>query len=43
MFHEASFLEYIEGGCYLSFMVAVDFTASNGLPNNPSSLHYINP
>ena len=41
--HESSFLEYISGGCYLSFMVAIDFTASNGLPHNPQSLHYQHP
>lgn len=41
MHHEASFLEFISGGCFLSFMVAIDFTASNGLAHNPKSLHYL--
>ncbi|GMN25202.1 hypothetical protein TIFTF001_000847 [Ficus carica] len=45
-FHEKvqfSFLDYISSGFELNFMVAVDFTASNGNPRTPSSLHYIDP
>ncbi|KAM9228305.1 copine-2 isoform 1-T1 [Leptosomus discolor] len=38
-----SFLDYILGGCQLMFTVGIDFTASNGNPRDPSSLHYINP
>ncbi|CAK7340831.1 unnamed protein product [Dovyalis caffra] len=38
-----SFLDYISSGFELNFMVAVDFTASNGNPHNPNSLHYIDP
>ncbi|KAF8038952.1 hypothetical protein BT93_B1491 [Corymbia citriodora subsp. variegata] len=38
-----SFLDYISSGFELTFMVAVDFTASNGNPRNPDSLHYIDP
>ncbi|KAM3345040.1 hypothetical protein P3S68_024749 [Capsicum galapagoense] len=38
-----SFLEYISSGFELNFMVAVDFTASNGNPRSPDSLHYIDP
>ncbi|KAJ9561642.1 hypothetical protein OSB04_006802 [Centaurea solstitialis] len=38
-----SFLDYISSGFELNFMVAVDFTASNGDPRNPDSLHYIDP
>ncbi|KAL6899120.1 hypothetical protein ACP4OV_005778 [Aristida adscensionis] len=38
-----TFLDYISGGCQLNFMVAVDFTASNGNPRLPDSLHYIDP
>ncbi|XP_030956722.1 protein BONZAI 3-like isoform X1 [Quercus lobata] len=38
-----SFLDYISSGFELNFMVAVDFTASNGNPWNPDSLHYIDP
>ncbi|KAK4850063.1 hypothetical protein QYF36_003568 [Acer negundo] len=38
-----TFLDYISSGFELNFMVAVDFTASNGNPRNPNSLHYIDP
>ncbi|MBN3285758.1 CPNE2 protein, partial [Polyodon spathula] len=38
-----SFLDYILGGCQLMFTVGIDFTASNGNPRDPSSLHHINP
>lgn len=38
-----SFLDYISSGFELNFMVAVDFTASNGDPRTPSSLHYNDP
>ncbi|KAM0908194.1 hypothetical protein ACQ4PT_015634 [Festuca glaucescens] len=45
-FHEKvqhTFLDYISSGFELNFMVAVDFTASNGDPRTPQSLHYIDP
>lgn len=35
-----SFIDYIRGGEHLSVIVAIDFTGSNGSPNQPSSLHY---
>ncbi|KAI3898398.1 hypothetical protein MKX03_007912 [Papaver bracteatum] len=38
-----SFLDYISSGFELNFMVAVDFTASNGQPHIPTSLRYIDP
>ncbi|XP_072013464.1 copine-8-like isoform X3 [Amphiura filiformis] len=38
-----SFLDYIRGGCQIAATVAVDFTASNGDPRQPTSLHYMNP
>ncbi|CAK8544715.1 unnamed protein product [Lathyrus sativus] len=37
-----SFIDYISSGFELNFMVAIDFTASNGNPIQPDSLHYIN-
>jgi len=35
-----SFTDFLGGGLELDLMVAIDFTASNGSPQNPSSLHY---
>ncbi|KAL9657419.1 hypothetical protein ABK040_014406 [Willaertia magna] len=35
-----SFLEFLGGGMTMSLIVAVDFTASNGDPNTPTSLHF---
>lgn len=38
-----SFLDYVFGGCEIGLQIAVDFTASNGDPTSPHSLHYWNP
>ena len=38
-----SFLEYIFGGCEVDLSIAIDFTLSNGPPNDPKSLHYYDP
>lgn len=35
-----TFIDYLRGGCELSLMVAIDFTASNLSPADPKSLHY---
>ncbi|KAK0144908.1 Copine-8 [Merluccius polli] len=40
---ELSFLDYIKGGTQINFTVAIDFTASNGNPSQPTSLHYMSP
>uniref|UniRef100_A0AAY4DMA8 C2 domain-containing protein n=1 Tax=Denticeps clupeoides TaxID=299321 RepID=A0AAY4DMA8_9TELE len=40
---EVSFLDYIKGGTQINFTVAIDFTASNGNPSQPTSLHYLSP
>ena len=40
---EISFLDYIRTGTQMHFAVAIDFTASNGPPNDPQSLHFLNP
>ena len=37
---QPDFLDFLSDGLQLNFTVAVDFTASNGLPTNPISLHY---
>ena len=37
---QPTFLDFLSRGLQLNFTVAVDFTASNGLPTNPLSLHY---
>lgn len=34
-------LDYIQGGCEIELSVAIDFTASNGTPSDPRSLHYM--
>ncbi|XP_062500669.1 copine-3-like [Corticium candelabrum] len=39
----SSFVDYLRGGCNVSLMVAIDFTASNGDPRQPNSLHYFHP
>jgi vacuolar-type H+-ATPase subunit F/Vma7 len=36
----SSMLDYIRGGHQISLTVAIDFTASNGDPRTPNSLHY---
>ncbi|GLU20816.1 hypothetical protein SLE2022_369970 [Rubroshorea leprosula] len=38
-----TFLDYLASGFKLNFMVAIDFTASNGNPRLPDSLHYKDP
>uniref|UniRef100_UPI00358E73B8 copine-9 isoform X1 n=1 Tax=Myxine glutinosa TaxID=7769 RepID=UPI00358E73B8 len=40
---EFTFLDYIKGGMQINFTVAIDFTASNGNPTQPTSLHYLCP
>ena len=38
-----SLMSYLQMGLEISFSVAVDFTASNGMKDEPSSLHYLDP
>merc|ERR1719474_1027142 len=35
-----SFIDYLQAGTKMNFSVAVDFTASNGDPREPGTLHY---
>ncbi|KAL9644301.1 hypothetical protein ABK040_005762 [Willaertia magna] len=35
-----SFIDYLLGGLEISLMVSIDFTASNGNPNDVNSLHF---
>lgn len=39
----ATFADFIAGGCEISLTVAIDFTSSNGDPYSPSSLHFSDP
>lgn len=36
-----NFLEYVFGGCNINLSIAIDFTASNGDPKSPGSLHFL--
>ena len=38
-----SFVDYLRGGWHISLAVAIDFTASNGDPSHPRSLHAMGP
>lgn len=40
---QATFLDYIRAGSQIHFVIAVDFTASNGDPSLSNSLHYLDP
>ena len=36
-----TFVDYLKAGLEIGLSVAIDFTGSNGSPDNPKSLHYI--
>ncbi|XP_064632311.1 copine-8-like isoform X2 [Lineus longissimus] len=38
-----TFLDYIKGGTQIHCTISIDFTASNGNPQSPTSLHYMSP
>eukprot|EP01031_Cornospumella_fuschlensis_P028727 gene28727-34679_t len=41
--HRPTFTEFIKGGLEVSLSVAIDFTASNGDPDQRGTLHYLDP
>lgn len=43
LINQATFLDYIRAGAQIHFVIAIDFTASNGDPAYPDSLHYLDP
>lgn len=38
-----NFMDYVIKGCYFKVVLAVDFSGSNGDPNKPGTLHYLDP
>ena len=40
---EYSFIDYIKNGVQIALSIGIDFTRSNGVLNNPNSLHRIIP
>jgi hypothetical protein len=37
------FTDYLSSGMQMAMVVCIDFTASNGIQSQPSSLHYVTP
>lgn len=37
---DVTFLDYVIGGCEISLVIAIDFTASNGDPSKKGTLHF---
>ena len=40
VYSQPTFVDYLRSGLQLNLITAIDFTASNGKPNDPRSLHY---
>jgi hypothetical protein len=38
-----TFVDYLRSGWAISMVCAIDYTASNGNPSSPTSLHYLGP
>jgi len=41
VFQRPTFVDYLRAGWSVSLVAAVDYTASNGEPSSPNSLHYM--
>jgi hypothetical protein len=41
--NRVTFLDYIKGGLEIALVIGIDFTASNGHPGDPNSLHFMGP
>lgn len=40
-FERPSFVDYLRSGWQIGLTIAIDYTASNGAPSTPQSLHYL--
>ena len=40
-FKNVNFIDYIKAGIKIKLSIGIDYTSSNGLPNEPKSLHYL--
>ena len=43
LYKDIDFIDYIKAGVKVKLSIGIDYTESNGLPNNPNSLHYLGP
>ncbi|CAH0476660.1 unnamed protein product [Peronospora belbahrii] len=43
IYREHTFIDYLRGGLEISLIIGIDYTESNGPPNDPRSLHFIDP
>ena len=41
LIHNFSFIDYIKKGVTIKLSIGIDYTSSNKLPNDPSSLHFL--
>jgi hypothetical protein len=41
--NQYTMVDYLRSGWNLSLAIGIDFTGSNGDPQDPSSLHYLSP